>query len=132
MTGIKVTTLPVVDHGSDRWGLPTRLSVPVARDRPISIRANGKWIGEVAVDGTVKWTGPNASANFSEYCKLADALAQAAKARSRLRVAILDGKVSAIVVPPGEGPSALAEAPESVAKARQPLQSSASHWWVSG
>ena len=48
----------------------------------------------------MKWTGPNAGANFSEYGKLSDALALAARARSRLGVVLLDGKVSAIVAPP--------------------------------
>jgi hypothetical protein len=96
----KVRVLPVVEHDPDRWGLPARLSVPVERDQTIPVMAGGKRIGEVGVDGKVSWTGPNAGRNFAEYGKLSDALKQAAKARSRLRVVILDGRVSAVVVPP--------------------------------
>jgi hypothetical protein len=93
----------VVDHGRDTHGLPTRLSVPVERERPIPVMSQGRRIGEGAVDGKVKWTGPNAAPTLAEYGKLSDALNQAAKARSRLRIVILDGKVSAVVVP-GAGP----------------------------
>jgi hypothetical protein len=95
----KVRTLPVVEHDPDQWGLPSRLVVPANRDRPIPIISQGRRIGEVAVDGTVKWTGTNAGANINEYGKIRDALDQAAKARSRLRLAIVDGKVSSIIVP---------------------------------
>ena len=46
---MKVKVLPVVAHDPDHFGLPGRMSVPVERDRPIPIRANGKRIGEVAL-----------------------------------------------------------------------------------
>jgi hypothetical protein len=53
-----------------------------------------------APDGTVEWTGPNSGRDYSEYGKIADALDQAAKAASRLRVAIIDGKPTSVIAPP--------------------------------
>jgi hypothetical protein len=97
---VDVKVLPVVDHGSDQWGLPTQLSVPVARDRPIGMMSAGMRIGEVAPDGTATWRGHKAVKDFRDYGKLSDALNQATRSRSRLGVVLLDGKVSAIVLPP--------------------------------
>lgn len=54
---IKVRVLPVVDRGWDTHGLPTRLSVPAQLTEPVRIMADGKRIGEVAPDGSVKWLG---------------------------------------------------------------------------
>jgi hypothetical protein len=93
-------SLPMVAIGRDTHGLPTRLSVPVKLDRPIGIMSAGMRIGEVAPDGTATWRGHNAAKDYHEYGRLVDALNQAARARGRLNVVLLDDKPSAVVVPP--------------------------------
>ena len=97
MTEVKV--LPVVEHDPDKWGLPGRLTIPARLTRPVAVIASGRRIGEVAIDGKVKWVGPNAAANYHEYGLLSDALRKAATARGQLRVAIIDGAVTSVVVP---------------------------------
>jgi len=51
----------------------------------------------------VTWTGVGSAATYEDYMAHGDGLNQAARSRKRLRAAVVDGSVAAIVVPPQRG-----------------------------
>ncbi len=98
-------TLPVVAIGKDRDGLPTRLSVP-GLTKTVPIRSDGRRIGEVAPSGAVTWEPPGAAESIIEFEVQAGALDQVRWSRRKLRAAVVDDKVVAVVVPKRRAPKA--------------------------
>lgn len=88
----------MVTIGKDAQGLPTRLSVP-GLSRKVPAVVAGRRLGEVDPSGAVKWTLAGSQESWHEYVAQSDALKKATRARRRLRAAIIDGDVAAIVVP---------------------------------